>query len=107
MSEETTLNPSGLDDALSALLKEKLGANAFKEVGDFHIHINDNAASSQRMLRAILVCPAGLYRLDGDGKVVVSEDGCLECGTCKIACGDDALDWRYPDAMCGVQYRFG
>jgi len=34
-------------------------------------------------------------------------EGCLECGTCIIACLADALDWRYPQAGFGVQYRFG
>lgn len=107
MSETSDARQAWLDDALYALLKEKLGADAFKEVGEFHIRIHDGAEATERMRKAILVCPAGLYKLDADGKVVVSEDGCLECGTCKIACGDDVLDWRYPDAMCGVQYRFG
>lgn len=107
MSEHSLAQRPSFEESLYARLKEKLGANAFKDVGDFHIHMKDNAANDERMLRAILVCPAGLYRLDDAGKVTVSEDGCLECGTCKIACGEDVLEWRYPDAKCGVQYRFG
>lgn len=107
MSENTDSMNQWMDEATYAFLKEKLGVNAFKEVGNFHIHIKEDAKRSDRLKAAVLVCPAGLYRLEEDGSVSVSEDGCLECGTCKIACGDDAIEWRYPDAMCGVQYRFG
>lgn len=96
-----------LDDSLIALLKTKLGLDAFKEVGDFHIRIKEGKANEKALRAAILVCPAGLYSEDKNGEIMITEDGCLECGTCKIACTDDLLDWRYPDAMCGVQYRFG
>ena len=34
--------------------------------------------------------------------------GCLECGTCRIACGDTIVKkWRYPGPTMGVEYRFG
>lgn len=56
--------------------------------------------------RAIRVCPAGLYSIDEQGVFHISEDGCLECGTCLLACGGEVLDWRYPDGSVGVQYRF-
>lgn len=94
-----------MSDGMDALLKAKLGVNAFKEAGAFHIHIKEGMQADSRLKHAMAVCPAGLYREDGQGGISVSEDGCLECGTCLIACGDDVLAWRYPDAGCGVQYR--
>jgi ferredoxin like protein len=45
--------------------------------------------------------------LNEEGKVIVNYEGCLECGTCFIACQDEALTWHYPRAGYGVQYRFG
>lgn len=90
---------------LNALLKSKLGVDAFKEVGQFHIHIKEGKESDPLLDRAIAVCPAGLYSKHPDGTYRICEDGCLECGTCLIACGKDILDWHYPEAMCGVQYR--
>ncbi|NLU49801.1 MAG: hypothetical protein GXX09_05245 [Syntrophomonadaceae bacterium] len=88
-------------------LKAKLGLNVFKEGGEFHIKIREGKAKDQRLKKAILVCPAGLYSENPDGEVTISVDGCLECGTCLIACGPEVLEWRYPDGGTGVQFRFG
>lgn len=90
---------------LETLLKAKLGVDAFKEVGRFHIHVQSGHEDDSKLEYAMAVCPAGLYTKNQDGTYSICEDGCLECGTCLIACGADVLDWRYPDAMCGVQYR--
>ena len=34
----------------------------------------------------IYACPANLYSLNEKGEMVVEFAGCLECGTCQIAC---------------------
>ena len=39
--------------------------------------------------------------------MTVEYAGCLECGTCLIACNEGALSWSYPKGDYGVQYRFG
>jgi ferredoxin like protein len=39
--------------------------------------------------------------------VELTIDGCLECGTCRIACGTEVLEWYYPSGGAGVQFRFG
>ena len=88
-------------------IKEKLGLNVFKPASEFHICIRAGMEGDPRLLYAVSVCPAGLYSVGNDGKVELSQDGCLECGTCKIACGDEVLEWRYPDGREGVQFRFG
>ena len=34
--------------------------------------------------------------------------GCLECGTCRFACGDTIIKkWENPQPTMGVEYRFG
>jgi ferredoxin like protein len=33
--------------------------------------------------------------------------GCLECGTCMIACIYGSVKWKYPKSGFGVQYRCG
>lgn len=88
-------------------LKAKLGLDVFKENKDFHIKIIPGKEKDARLKKAIMVCPAGLYSENEQGEVELSVDGCLECGTCLIACGPDVLDWHYPDGGTGVQYRFG
>ncbi len=88
-------------------LKAKLGLDVFKEAKEFHIKIKPGMEKNSRLKNAILVCPAGLYSENASGEVELSVDGCLECGTCLIACGEEILDWHYPGGGAGVQFRFG
>lgn len=88
-------------------LKAKLGLDVFKEDKEFHIKIVPGKEKNSRLKKAIIVCPAGLYSQNENGEVVLSVDGCLECGTCLIACGEEVLEWRYPGGGSGVQFRFG
>jgi ferredoxin like protein len=54
-----------------------------------------------------MICPAGLYAENDRGEVSLIIDGCLECGTCRLVCGTDVLEWAYPEGGAGVQLRFG
>jgi ferredoxin like protein len=86
----------------------KLGLNVFSIDEEPHIIINQEICQAECQIRYCLqVCPAELYTLDMQGKVQVKYEGCLECGTCLIACRHEALTWHYPRAGHGVQYRFG
>ena len=54
------------------------------------------------------VCPAALYKVDADGHKTFDYAGCLECGTCRIACEATIISkWVQPGPTMGVQYRFG
>lgn len=88
-------------------LKAKLGLNVFKEDKQFHIKIKEGREKDIRLKKAVLVCPAGLYMENGNDEVVLGVDGCLECGTCFLACGPEVLEWNYPSGGAGVQFRFG
>jgi len=88
-------------------LKAKLGLDVFKEDKEFHITIKAGNEKDNRLKKAILICPAGLYSENEKGEVVISVDGCLECGTCLLACGEELLEWHYPSSGSGVQFRFG
>jgi ferredoxin like protein len=88
-------------------LKEKLGLDVFKEDVDFHIKIRPGRENDPSLRQAALICPAGLYVQGDDGAVTLSTDGCLECGSCRLVCGYDVLDWHYPSGIAGVQFRFG
>ena len=52
-------------------------------------------------------CPAGCYGTSEDGGVVLSTDGCLECGTCRFLCPHDNLDWDFPRGGFGVTLKMG
>lgn len=88
-------------------LKAKLGLDVFKEDHEFHIKIIVGKEKDPRLKKAIMVCPAGLYSETEAGEIVIAVDGCLECGTCLLACGEDLLEWHYPSGGSGVQFRFG
>jgi ferredoxin like protein len=88
-------------------LKGKLGKNVFKPLKEPHIRIRPGFEKDPRLRAAIYVCPAGLYTLNSQGAVQLEIDGCLECGTCRIACGTEVLEWNYPAGGTGVQFRFG
>jgi len=47
--------------------------------------------------KLIRVCPGALYKRDEEGRQTFDYAGCLECGTCRIACGDTiVVKWENP-----------
>jgi ferredoxin like protein len=91
----------------NAALKAKLGLDVFKPGGASHITIRPGKEKDPRLLQAVRICPAGLYSKTDKGNVALNIDGCLECGTCRYVCGDEVLEWHYPEGGMGVQFRFG
>jgi ferredoxin like protein len=88
-------------------LTAKLGLNVFKTGKDPHIKIKPGRERDPRLKSVVKLCPAGLYSINEAGEVVLTIDGCLECGTCRLACGTEVLEWNYPEGGVGVQFRFG
>lgn len=89
-------------------LKARLGLNAYRVDTESHIRVDRERCRAEcRTKVCTFVCPAGVYRLGPDGSVEVEYDGCLECGTCVVACPLGILSWHYPRPGYGVQYRFG
>lgn len=64
--------------------------------------------SDEEFGKLVRVCPAALYKERPDGSRSFDYAGCLECGTCRIACEDTILrKWENPQPGMGVIYRFG
>lgn len=75
--------------------------------GNAHIELVDNPSDAE-FDKLVRVCPAALYKRDGSGNKTFDYAGCLECGTCRIACGDTIIaKWENPHPTMGVQYRYG
>ncbi|WP_165247837.1 ferredoxin family protein [Adlercreutzia sp. ZJ141] len=76
-----------------------------------HIELNSQDIDSLDDVefgKLVRVCPAALYKVDSDGHKSFDYAGCLECGTCRIACeGTIVSKWEQPGPTMGVQYRFG
>ena len=79
------------------------------EVDEANAHIEvDLEGDLEEFLKLVRVCPAALYKIDADGAKSFDYAGCLECGTCRIACGDTIVaKWDNPQPTMGVEYRFG
>ena len=89
---------------------EALSVNKY-EVDEETPHIelaedDGSEAYNEEFLKLVRVCPAALYKIDGDGAKSFDYAGCLECGTCRIACeGTIVKKWVNPGPTMGIEYR--
>ena len=88
-------------------IKAKLGLDTIKVDAEKHISVNQEICKECVERYCLYVCPAQVYTLSKEGDIELDLDGCLECGTCSIACLRNALDWNYPRGGFGVQFKFG
>jgi ferredoxin like protein len=88
-------------------ITEKLARDAFKNDKESHILFDQKICHSCKERFCIYACPANLYALTEKEEMIVEFGGCLECGTCMIACVYGSVKWKYPKSGWGVQYRFG
>jgi ferredoxin like protein len=88
-------------------IEKKLSLNVYKL--DKEAHIKVDVAKCRKCVGkyCLYVCPANLFTRDENGDIKFDFEGCLECGTCLIACKECGIDWNYPKGGFGVQYRFG
>lgn len=72
-----------------------------------HIELIDECPMEE-FYKLVRVCPAALYKVDESGKQSFDYAGCLECGTCRIACGQTIIKkWENPQPTMGIEYRYG
>jgi len=90
-------------------LEDKLFTVKYNAAKETHIKVDNEICKKCTTNRICLtICPAKVYELEeGHTEVHVSFENCLECGTCRVACTDNAIDWRCPQGGMGVCYRFG
>ncbi|MDY2624716.1 MAG: ferredoxin family protein [Coriobacteriales bacterium] len=101
MSEQTSERPQVNVDAKLAIDKFNV------DEANPHIVVKEDISDAD-FHKLMICCPAGLYKLDEDGKKSFDYAGCLECGTCRILCGKTGLEkWTFPQGTMGVEYRWG
>jgi len=88
-------------------IDEKLALNLFHVDKEAHIKLNAEICRKCPHKACTRVCPVENYTLNDQGEVIFSWEGCLECGTCKIACDQGSLTWDYPSGGYGILYRSG
>ncbi len=87
---------------------DKLGLDKFNtDKENPHIEIDEGCTNEELIRRLVMACPAQLYKYE-DGKFTFNHEGCLECGTCRVIAGGEAVKkWTYPLGDTGVVYRQG
>ncbi|PQL20881.1 ferredoxin family protein [Veillonella denticariosi JCM 15641] len=90
-------------------LEERLGANKYYvDETCPHIQVDGSGFSKEEKMKLVNGCPAGLYTLQENGDLVFDFAGCLECGTCRVLCGDTIVKaWKYPRNSKGIEFRQG
>ena len=86
-------------------IDEKLALDLFHVDQRPHIEINKDICRTCDHKICTYICPVENYKLDGD-EIVFSWEGCLECGTCRIACDKGSITWDYPRGGFGIAYRY-
>lgn len=88
-------------------ITEKLALDAFKNDKESHIFLDQQICHTCQERFCIYACPANLYSLNEKGEMIVEFAGCLEWGTCVVACVYGSIQRKYPKSGFSVQYRFG
>ena len=86
-------------------IKFTVNVDEYLSLNKYEVDESNAHAEFDKLIR---VCPAALYKRDEDGNKSFDYAGCLECGTCRVACGDTIIKkWENPQPTMGVEYRFG
>jgi len=89
-------------------LEDKLGRTKFiTREGDPHLIVDNEICQKCPGQWCLVVCPTQRYSKDAEGKIHVDYEGCVECGTCRVACLPGGVYWKYPLGGFGVSYRQG
>lgn len=73
-----------------------------------HLSIKaDDVCSRCEHKPCLYFCPVGVYKLGHNGKIQVAYQSCVECGSCRIACPYDNINWVLPRGGFGVAFKFG
>jgi ferredoxin like protein len=87
-------------------LEERLGLLKYRIDKEPHIKVDKSKCEKCPRKPCVNGCPAGCFAVI-NGELHFQYEDCIECGTCKIVCPFEAVDWNYPRGTYGVVYRYG
>ena len=87
-------------------IEDKLAVNKYDYDREVHITLSEDVCQMCKEHQCATVCPAGCYAYT-DGHLTFSYEGCLECGSCRIACNSGAIKWNLPRGGFGVCFEYG
>jgi ferredoxin like protein len=87
-------------------IEQRLALNHYDVDTEAHIKIKPDVCRECDLRPCLYVCPAECFKFK-EGKISFSYEGCLECGSCRITCDREAIEWSYPRAGFGISYEYG
>jgi ferredoxin like protein len=87
-------------------LEDKLYLVKTKKDRLSHIWLDRQKCSQCRFKACLVVCPANTYE-EINGRIEHSYENCLECGSCRVACQENAICWENPRGGFGVTFING
>jgi ferredoxin like protein len=87
-------------------LEDRLFLTRFKVYKENHLKVNTSKCHGCSDKPCTTVCPVKDFKWEND-RLVVSYEGCVECGACEIVCPFNMIKVTYPPAGHGVAYRYG
>lgn len=87
-------------------LEERLFLTRFKVYKNNHLQVDKSMCSQCAMKPCTTVCPVKDFKWD-NGNLVVSYEGCVECGACEVVCPFHNIKVTFPPNGHGVNYRHG
>jgi ferredoxin like protein len=75
-----------------------------------HVVITDPGRCQDCRYKPCLnICPSGVFRRTGRPAepVAVLYRQCIECGACRLACGEENISFAYPQGGHGVVFHQG
>ncbi|WP_040682949.1 ferredoxin family protein [Thermosinus carboxydivorans] len=94
-----------------AELDAKLKLLLFKTNEDWqHVVINDQEVCRNCTDKQCLtICPSGVFRWNYQpaDPILVLYKQCIECGSCRLVCPANNINFSYPNGGYGVSYKEG
>jgi ferredoxin like protein len=96
-----------LEPCESLSVEDRLFKTRFKADTEAHLVVDIAVCKTCTHKACTYVCPVQNYTINDDNDVIVSWEGCLECGACRVACTPGGVTWKYPNGGMGVCLRQG
>ena len=79
----------------------------FTDEQEIHLQLIDAEVCVSCDQPCLFFCPVGAYQKQQDGHMVIAFQSCIECGSCRLMCTHNNVNWKYPRGGFGVAYKFG
>ena len=87
-------------------MEQRLALNHYDVDTEAHIKVRPDVCQECDQQPCLYVCPAECFKFK-EGKISFSHEGCLECGSCRVSCTREAIEWSYPRPGFGISYEYG